>query len=101
MCVAGGASFSRSHCGHSRTYVSPSEPPSLPAPSASHRRRGQPQDARAGWDWAGRCLQTSSVTNLLEGCWQFFLFSTTLLFLMIVHNQCICFPCSSSKGVSL
>lgn len=49
----------------------------------------------------GRCLQTSSVTNLLEGCWQFFLFSTTLLFLMIVHNQCICFPCSSSKRVSL
>lgn len=31
----------------------------------------------------------------------FSFFSTTLLFLMIVHNQCICFPCSSSKGVSL
>lgn len=25
------------------------------------------------------------VTNLLEGCWQFFLFSTTPLFLIIVH----------------
>lgn len=31
----------------------------------------------------------------------FSFFSTTLLFLMIVHNRCICFPCSSSKGVSL
>lgn len=47
MCVAGGASFSRSDCGHSRTDVSPSEAPSLPAPSASHPRRGQSQDARA------------------------------------------------------
>lgn len=39
------------------------------------------------------------VVNLLEGCWQFFLFSTTLLFLMIVHDPCICSPCSSSRQV--
>lgn len=33
MRIAGGASFSRSNCGHRRTDASPSEPPSLPAPS--------------------------------------------------------------------
>lgn len=38
------------------------------------------------------------VTNLLEGCWQFFLFSTTPLFLIIVYN-CICFTCLSLERV--
>lgn len=38
------------------------------------------------------------LTNLLEGCWQFSLFSTTPLFLIIVYN-CICFTCLSSKWV--
>ena len=30
--------------------------------------------------------------TLLEGCWQFFLFSTTLLFLIIVHSSVFVLP---------
>lgn len=47
----------------------------------------------------GRCSPDPLVTNLWEGCWQFFLVFHHLLFLIIVHNQCICFTCSSSKLV--
>lgn len=38
-----------------------------------------------------------SVTNLLEGCWQFSLVFHHLLFLMVVHSLCICSPCFPSS----
>lgn len=50
---------------------------------------------RPSGDW-GVVLLDCPVTNLLEGCWQFSLFSTTPLFLIIVYN-CTCSTCLSSK----
>lgn len=44
----------------------------------------------------GMVLPDWPVTNLLEGCWQFSLFSTTPLFLIIVYN-CTCSTCLSLK----
>lgn len=46
-----------------------------------------------------RCLADPFVTNLLEGCWQLFLVFHHLLFLIILHNPCMCFTCSSSNLV--
>lgn len=64
-----------------------------PAETAA-RKRGS-----TGRPGAGGALQTPSVTHLLEGCGQFSLVFHPLLFLIIVHNPCICFTCSPSKLV--